>query len=219
MTLAAEIARREIQEVLHFTTNRGIVGILAKYELLSRKRLPHESYLQHVLHINSATRPEEASYFDKSQDWLDYINLSISEINRRFLDVSQRWHMNSDVWWGILAFDPQIMTHDGVYFATTNNAYEACLRKAGVAGLEALFGPQIKRKPGWYANRAEREPSLPTCEQAEVLYPGVLSTEYLRRIYVEQADHQDVARGWLREFNFNNVDVVLSTVKFSGRRN
>jgi ssDNA thymidine ADP-ribosyltransferase, DarT len=219
VTVSDEIARREIREVLHFTTNRGVVGTLAAHALMSRHQLPREKYLEHVLHLNAANRPEAAAYFDKSQNWLDYVNLSISETNSRYLNVSRRWHVAADVWWAILAFDSQIMTHEGVVFATTNNSYELCSRESGLDGLLALFAPQISRKPTWRVGRGLRPQNLTTCEQAEVLYPGRLSTEYLRKIYVGEEDHHDLARGWLREFGPVGVHVVISAEKFLGRPN
>lgn len=221
MTIAEELQRRGITEVLHFTTNRGIVGTLAAGELLSRYRLPHEKYLEHVLHVNSATRPEAAKLFDKSQNWLDYVNLSISEINRHYFDCSQRWHQDADIWWGILAFDPVLMTHDGVVFTTTNNSYEPhCVRREGLAGLHLLFKPRIQRKHDWFALRSGREDRLPTCEQAEVLYPKSVATKlFLRRIYVKEGDHHDQARGWLREFGMPEVQVSIKPEKFIGRKN
>lgn len=219
MTITDAIASREISEVLHFTTNRGIVGTLASHVLLSRDRLPQEKYLAHVLHVNAATRPEAATFFDKSQNWLDYVNLSISEINARYFKVSNRWHHDSDVWWGIMAFDPQIMTRDGVVFATTNNSYDLCIREGGIEGFERLFAPKVRRKPGWTALRGSREPRLPTCEQAEVLYPWGVSTDFLRRIYVREEEHHDQASGWLWEFGLREVEVVLSPEKFVGRPN
>jgi hypothetical protein len=219
MTIEHIIAERGIRELLHFTTNRGVVGTLASKALLSRFRLPQDKYLEHVLHVNAAVRPEAAEFFDKSQNWLDYMNLSISEINNRYFQVSERWHRGADVWWGILAFDPQIMTHDGVVFATTNNSYNRCLRQCGVAGLEALFVPHIHRKDTWSVFRGLRQSPLPTCEQAEVLYPQAVSTAFLRRIYVREDDHHDQASGWLREFGFHHVEVILSPQKFAGKPN
>lgn len=213
------IQSRGIQEVLHFTTNRGIVGTLASHALLSRHRLPQEKYLEHVLHVNAAVRPEAAAFFDKSQNWLDYVNLSISEINRRYLTVSKRWHDDRDVWWGILSFDAEIMNHDGVIFATTNNSYDQCVREGGEAGLEKLFANRIVRKNGWAASRGQRAPELPTCEQAEVLYPGAVDTAFLRKIYVEDEEHHDQASGWLREFGHQGVQVEISPLKFAGKPN
>ena len=219
MTLHDVITRRQIVSVLHFTTNRGLVGTLAVGGLLSRHRLAEEHYLEHVLHVNSAHRPEASADFDKSENWLDYVNLSISEINTRFLHVSKRWHNNSSVSWCIMDYCTGTMEHDGVFFATTNNSYPLCRRQTGLAGLQALFAGTINRKPGWMALRADRPPHLPTCEQAEVLYPRAISNAFLQRIYVEHAVHQDVVRGWLQDFSVEGVDVVLSPNKFRGSPN
>lgn len=219
MTVQQIISTRKIRSALHFTTNRGLVGTLAVGCLLSRYRLKDEHYLEHVLHVNSAQRPEAAADFDKSENWLDYVNLSISEINTRFLTVSKRWHNNSNVWWCILDFDSNIMTHDHVFFATTNNSYTLCQRNEGSHGLEALFVDNIQRKERWSVWRESRSPHLPTCEQAEILYPGAVSTEYLRRIYVEEDDHHDMAGGWLQEFDLKGVNVIVSPQKFRGSPN
>lgn len=219
MTVQQVISDREIESALHFTTNRGLVGTLAMKSLLSRRKLSDENYLEYVLHVNSAKRPEAATDFDKSKNWLDYVNLSISEINTRYLSVSRRWHNNVDVWWCILDFDSDIMTHDHVFFSTTNNSYALCERNEGADGLEALFADKIRRKQGWAVWRGSRPSHLPTCEQAEILYPRAVSTEHLRRIYVEEDDHQDLALGWLQDFGLNGVDVVVSAQKFGGNPN
>ncbi len=220
MTIADTIQQRGISEVLHFTTNRGIIGTLATGALLSRHLLRQEDYLQHVLHVNSVSRPESQRDFDKSQNWLDYVNLSISEINRRYFEFSSKWHKDSDIWWGIMAFDPAIMTHNGVFFATTNNAYEPlCIRETGNSGFARLFQDLVQRKSGWTVSRRGRAAYLTTCEQAEVLYPQRVSVESLRRIYVQEGEHQDQARGWLTEFGLRNVDVVINPAKFQGCKN
>ncbi|KPF79875.1 hypothetical protein IP88_01160 [alpha proteobacterium AAP81b] len=220
MKIGDIVSQRGICEILHFTTNKGLVGTLASGALKSRYRLPADSYLEHILHVNAAVRPEESAFFDKSDNWLDFVNLSISEINRRYFDVSQRWHSQKDVWWVILSFDPVIMTHENVVFATTNNSYDLCRRERGPAGLIALFAPVIDRKPpSWRAHRGSRAAALPTCEQAEVLYPASISTEFLRRVYVREEEHQDTVAGWLEEFGLPGVEVVWSAQKFLGKQN
>ena len=219
MSVQKIIRERGIESALHFTTNRGLVGTLAVKALLSRYRLQDEHLLEHVLHVNAAWRPEAAADFDKSANWLEYVNLSISEINTRFLTVSKRWHNNADVWWCILEFDSTIMTHDDVFFATTNNSYDLCKRGAGAHGLQALFATVVHLKKGWSVMRCARPSHLPTCEQAEVLYPKSLDTKYLKCIYVEDNDHHDVVGGWLQEFDLDDVDVIVSSEKFKGRPN
>lgn len=224
MSLQAEIAARGISEVLHFTTNCGVIGSLASGSLLSRPLLGEDAYLRHVLQLNSAVRPEEAALFDKTEDWLRFVNLSISEINSRFLDVSRRWHTNSDVWWCILSFSSDVMAHEGVWFATTNNSYDQCQRGNGETGFAALFAPLVRRKAAgyngpWSVARGAREDFLPTCEQAEVLYPEKLSLDYLKTVYVEQEAHHDMVAGWLQDFDFSSVSVAVQPQKFVGRRN
>jgi hypothetical protein len=87
MSITDFIANQGIEEVLHFTTNRGLVGILQSHQILSRWRLPGERELAYILRPNVATRPEESEFFDKQENWLDFINMSISEINSRFFRV------------------------------------------------------------------------------------------------------------------------------------
>lgn len=218
MTVLEEVASRGITEVVHFTTHLGILGSLASGALLSRHRLRKEDYLQHILHVNSTYRPEESEFFDKSQNWLDYVNLSLSEINRRFFDISQGWHSDREVWWAVLAFDASIMSHD-VVFATTNNGYEHCLREAGLEGLKKLFVPVIKRKGDWCAFRRDRAPRLATCEQAEVMYLGAVPIQHLKTIYVREGDHSDQVKAWLLDFHYKHVDVLISPEKFIGCKN
>ena len=85
MTLQTAVERRCITEVVHFTTNHGIVGALECRHLLSRPYLQENKHLRHVLKLNALVRPEEFALFDESEDWVRFVNLSISEINKRFL--------------------------------------------------------------------------------------------------------------------------------------
>jgi hypothetical protein len=212
----SEIVRRNISGIVYFTTNNGLVGILASGLVYSRRRLKKEQYLQYILHPNAQIRPEEAELFDKSVDWLDFVNLSISEINQSFFGFSQRWHHNQEIFWVILSFEPEILTHDGVYFTTTNNSYEHCSREVELVGLQALFANVIRRKGTWRAYRGNRPDRLPTCQQAEVLYPEALPLRFLRHIYVNKAEDADRVRGWLREFVVAGVEVRVEPQKFSG---
>lgn len=196
MTSIAEIVtQRGIEEVLHFTTNKGLTGILAEGAVLPRKRLPEHKYLEHVYEPNAEMR--------KDLEWLDYVNLSISRINTEYFGHSSRWHANQEVWWCALAFGPAILSDDGVLFTTTNNIYTDCQRGEGADGLKALFDQRVKRWPGNVAERyAEMPDYLTTCHQAEVLYPGALSLDRLLRVYVATGPHADIAS--------STCDILLS---------
>lgn len=187
MTSVADVVgARSITEVLHFSTNRGLTGILAEGAVLSRHRLPESEYLEHVYEPNAAVR--------KDLDALDYVNLSISHINTEFFGHSSRWHAHRDVWWCALSFDPVLLNDEGVVFATTNNIYSGRRRASGAEGLERLFAPEVERWPGNVARRGAGMPEArTTCPQAEVLYPKRLSCAHLRRVYVATGPHADIA--------------------------
>lgn len=224
MTIADEIHERGISEILHFTTNRGATGILHNHFLMARPRLSADQFLRHVLQLNWENRPEEDAFFDKSENWINFVNLSVSEINARLFRLSRDRHTASELWWCILSFDPEIMTHDGVWFATTNNGYDSCIRGDGCLGLQALFAPRVQRKANgfygtWSVLRGGRSTELTTCEQAEVLYPDQLSLEYLRKIYVVEDEHHDMIAGLLVDFGYENIEVLVEPDKFKGQPN
>jgi hypothetical protein len=183
--IAKIIQEREITEVVHFTTNHGVLGMFADGRLLSRKRLPTNKYLEHVYLPNASVRKDPA--------WLDYISMSISRVNTRFFGYSQGWEREVETWWAIVALDPTILTHEGVVFTTTNNIYPSCRRASGTDGLEAMFAPKVAGLNGGALKRADEMPaSWTTDDQAEVLYPAELPTSYLRDVYTATDEHADI---------------------------
>lgn len=189
------VAARErgITDVVHFTTTNGALGVLACRALKSRVRLRETQYLEHVYRPNSNIR--------KDEDWLDYVNLSISRINEWMFDSSVRWHSDDDISWVVLAFDPEILSHPGVVFATTNNIYPKCRRTEGLDGFNDLFADKVAGRYGKEHTRAGKLDCWPTDRQAEVLYPHKLSCRYLRRIDVRSAETTDVLAGMLGGLN------------------
>jgi hypothetical protein len=186
LNVADVIADRRIEDVLHFTTNLGLVGILGHGAVLSRRQLAREKYVEHVYEPNAKV-PTDG-------EWLDHVSLSISRLNWEFFDHSRRWHRHESVWWCALVFSPDVLTGDRVVFATTNNIYPSCHRGRGAAGLEALFAQLVL---GAYGARLRRADDLPrnwtTCHQAEVLVPECVPTSALRRIIVATELHLDIA--------------------------
>jgi hypothetical protein len=218
-TLADIVAKREIREVVHFTTNLGFLGCLATGSVLSRIRLREEQLLAHILTFNAPFRTEEQPRFDKTEKWIDYVNLSISEINSSLFRYSTKWHARSDIFWVIMSFRPDIMSDDGVYFSTTNSIYPLTKRKRGVEGLEQLFAPVVARKPGWTVVRQNRPDHLPTCEQAEVLYPQALKVSHLQRVYCKEGEESDWAYAMLSNYHLSGVEIVTGEDKFRGAPN
>lgn len=208
MSVQNAIDRRGIESVLHFTTNSGLAGILASRAAKSRAILPTEKGLEHVYSPNCQYRKDTA--------WLNFVNLSISTINLHLFGISsEKWHAGEDLWWAILCFDPAVLTHEGVFFATTNNMYTGVRRGQGEDGLEALFAPTVTR---WAGNTIVRAAGLgdayPTDVQAEALYPVELSTEYLRRVYVREEEHGDTVAGQLAALDHSRVDIIVDPSVF-----
>ena len=207
MSIADVVASRRITEILHFTTNRGLLGILAMGFVKSRKRLPDESQLEYLFLPNTDYR--------KDTEWVDYVNLSVSQVNKRFLAWSRRRPRSERLFWCILAFDPAILGHPGVLFATTNNIYSGVMRGASGRDLNALFAERVHQWGPYHVNRSGRhQDHFPTCEQAEVLYPKALSIEHLTRVYVTDGETQDEVHAMLGMLGLNSVDVIVEASMF-----
>lgn len=205
-----EAQARGIKELLHFTTNRGLTGILATKRVMPRSSLSKDKYLELIVKPNSE--------FRKDGEWLNFVNLSISRVNSRFFAISAtNWHANEDLWWCILAFSPELLAHDGVYFTTTNNIYTGVVRGQGIDGFRGLFGDRVHQYLGRYAQRGpDHNPAFTTCEQAEVLYPGSVSTEYLNGIYVDDDQHAAVAEGIVVASGHSGAPVIVASELFWG---
>lgn len=208
MTVQRSIEARGISEILHFTTNKGILGILDSKSLKARARLQKDERLEYIFQPNAVNR-------DKDIAWLDYVNLSISRINNQFFSASDNWHKDKNIWWCILSFSPEILSHEGVHFTTTNNIYTGVRRGGGGNGLESLFAHKVIR---WTGKVVERDSFMPdnhtTCIQAEVLYPGAVSTEFLRRIYVRDEQSADELAGQLHVLQHPPVDIDIAPKLF-----
>lgn len=187
--VVAAARRRGVRDILHFTTVRGAVGVLAAGAVMSRMRLSHHQYLEHVYRPNAPIR--------KDPEWIDYLNLSIARINAWMFGHSERWHAQEGNPWVVLSFDPKILGHPGVVFATTNNIYPVCRRAEGREGFEQLFADPVYGRYNQAHDRIGKQLDWPTDRQAEVLYPGELSCAYLQRIDVQVEESTDTIHGIL----------------------
>jgi hypothetical protein len=191
-TPSAAARFRGIDAILHFTTNRGLVGILSTGTVLSRAGLDGDKTLEAIGFPNNASRSRDA-------DWVGYVSMSISRVNKHMLSYSQSWHRSAGVWWAVLAFDVSILDTEGVVFASTNNVYPVVRRATGVAGFEAMFAQKVPW--GKFGSIRERYNGFPdhytTCPQAEVLYPNAVPLTALMAIYVPEPEQLDEVRGIL----------------------
>lgn len=203
MSVAQQARDRGITEILHYTTGRGVFGTIASRAVKSRARLPEDAYLEHVWVPACPVRYDQA--------WLDYVNLSITDINSALYEIAAgKWHQG-EFWWGVLSFTPEILDHEGVYFATTNNMYPAARRGQGVEGFEALFANEVPGRYSALSRRGDGFPNeRPTDPQAEVLYPAELSTDYLQRIYVSDTLSRATIRAQCEAVGHPEVEITVN---------
>jgi hypothetical protein len=204
------IENRKIEEVLHFTTNHGLVGIFSVGKILSRDQLSTEKTLEYVIKYNSKFRSDDSR-------WIPYVNLSVSRINYSFFGYSQTWHRDRNDFWVILAFNSEILKHDDVVFTTTNNIYSRqCKRALGAEGLEQMFNLTVLSKHGQPVERNSLTPSnLTTCEEAEVLYPKAIDLKYLNKLYVKDEETYVLVQAAL-SFNesLQDIEIEVNEDKF-----
>lgn len=210
MSIADEVSTRGITEVLHFTTNSGFLGMLSQAQVLPNSKLHQEDLLAFIFKQNSQTRKE------KNVKWLDYVNLSISKLNHEFFSYSKYIHRDTEMFWVVLSFSPQILEHDEVFFTTTNNIYPSCKRSQGDEGFINMFNNPIEGKFQAKFFRGDKHlSSWTTCEQAEVLYPEGLSLDYLNKIYVLNEDSKSCVKAQMSLYN-KSIETVVEPSVFTG---
>lgn len=198
---------RGVSEIVHFTTDKGLMGSLVKRALLSRRQVGTDPDL-HFIFLNVWPL--------KVPEWNDYISLSVSRINRGLFHKAEQ--NLGDRWWAVLSFDVSILDHPEVVFATTNNSYtEVCQRSRGLDGFEALFADEVPW--GWQGSVHRRPDPKPdhytTDPQAEVLYQGAVSLDHLLRIYVAEAEHRRLIYAWCSAFEVPVPEVDVRPEMFA----
>lgn len=175
----AAAKERGIESIVHFTTVKGLLGILASGAVKSRRDLPSDEAIKYVYEPNAEHR-----HLD--QLWHDYVNLSVTAVNPWMFRFSSRVHPDTE--WVILEFGPEFLGDRGVVFCTTNNIYPAARRGRGLRGFEQLFASEVAGRYGRPVVRGNKPPNQTTDPQAEVLYPFELSLEHLHAVAVADDD-------------------------------
>lgn len=205
MTAYERAIARGVTDVVHYTSEKGVMGAVMKGALLSRARVETDPDLEFVY---------EGVWERKDPEWIDHISLSVSRTNLDLFRRSRNNHPN--LWWAVMSFDPVIVGHDGVVFTTTNNIYDVCERGEGEAGFEEMF----KRRVPWghYGSVQVRPSGHPenwtTHGAAEALYPAELSLEYLQHIAVPGEPHRRLVRAWCEIYNRAIPPVVVDPASF-----
>lgn len=201
-----EAARtRGITEVVHYTTMNNVIGIGAT-SLQCSSKVQDDPKVEKVFSQNCPDRSRDAP-------WLDYVNMSVTRINRWIFKSSRdRWH--PEAIWVVLAFDVEILGHPGVVFTTTNNAYPTCLRGEGLGGFERMFGDPVSGHRSRRLTRTGLPDNYTTDHCAEVLYPGEVAIEYLNTIYVRVDEDTEHLFGILSALDLVEVEVAVKPEMF-----
>jgi hypothetical protein len=191
-------ARRGVQQLLHYTTQKGIHGTIASKALLSRAQLDQEEYLALI---------REPVWPRRDAPWIDHISLSVTTINDDLFRRS-RSHF-PHLWWAVVAVSPAVLDDAGVVFTTTNNIFPSVRRGEGSAGFEAMFADEVVGRYGVVHTRAGLPDAQPTDRAAEVLYPQRIETSRIQAIYVMEPDHKHMILGWCAALDHQDIPVEV----------
>lgn len=193
------IKTRGIEEVVHFTTHAGILGILDSGCLMPNSELKKEKRLEFILKLNNNQR--------KDPQFASYNSMSITEPNRKFFGYSRWTHGSAeDAWWCVLAFSPEIMEQPGVLFCSGNNTWPRTNRQPGVTGLAGMFADRIPGTYNSWVTRTSMPDNVPTSLEAEFLYPGRIPLKFLKRVYFEKQDNADEFVAYARTLHVSLPD-------------
>ncbi len=209
MSINRAAIEKGINEIIHFTTNAGLLGILTEEAILSNAELKESDTLAFIFWQNSEQRKE------RNQKWLNYVNLSVSKLNQEFFSYSEYRHSGEQLFWVILSFSTQLLDDAGIYFATTNNIYPSCIRGEGIDAFNGMFAPSIEGKFQKTFNRTSTHlSSWTTCEQAEILYPNSVPLRYLQKIYVRDVGSRRAVMAQLMALD-KTFEVCIAPEKFT----
>ena len=196
---------RGITSIVHFTTVKGLVGILYSKAVKNRQDLPADELVQYVYEPNAVDR-----HLDER--WHSYVNLSVTDINLHMFNFSRRKRPREE--WVILKFGPEILGDPGVVFCTTNNIYPAAQRRGDLHGFGQLFAPSVAGRYRRLTKRDDKPQNRTTDPQAEVLYPFELPLTHLHEITVANDDAYEAVIAALSHFpNEPRVEINLEAFR------
>ncbi len=192
--ISAFATERGITRLVHFTTKFNLIGILKLGKIMPRSMLERYKQLHPEDNWVNLSACNDAARWDGRTD---FINLSIEHINtplfRKFSSQN-----GDEAYWCIIEIDPRCLREKGVLF-TMANASSTWVRKHGTAsgleGLKALYRESftIQLSNGdvrQYSRNNQMPRNWPTCNQAEVLFPGALDLGLIKGVTFMAQDEQ-----------------------------
>lgn len=199
--IAAVVAERHIEEVLHFTKLENLPGIL-EHGLGSRTDL---------INAGLGYSPSDGDRLDGKDD---AISVSVSCYSPRMFEAKRKRGGNTP--WTILVLDPSVLCdHPCRFFRqgapTSATKYKHGKRNGGYA-LEKLFEEaSFSADPNEMGLRAKHDlpQSWPTFSDAEVQVMNPIDPGYICGVLVETSEHEDCVKEVFKSAGRDDCEVKV----------
>ena len=218
----AEVKRRGITRIVHFTPTINLISIFEQQALLSREQLKRLTIEYPDLHLADYVEINDQLRLDNLND---YLNLSIQHPNhwlfRKFRDSCRNWCDS----WCVIALTLECLWYTDTMFSI-GNAASSYSKRHGINGLYKTFYSLFQGKVvagNMYNQRILTRTNLadchPTDAQAEVLVKTRIPIDCITAIYFETQEEASRSRAAI-SLSVNNPlpPIVVNPQLFGGQR-
>jgi len=196
-TFEAEVKRRGITRVVHFTPTINLISIYEQKALLSREQLKRLTVEYPDLHLADYIEVNDQLRLDNLND---YLNLSIQHPNhwlfRKFRDSCRNWCDS----WCVITLPPECLWYRDTMFSI-GNAASSYSKRHGINGQYETFCSLFQEEvvAGNMYNqriltRADLADCHPTDAQAEVLVKARIPIDCISEISFETQEEASRSR-------------------------
>jgi hypothetical protein len=194
----AEMVRRGITRVVHFTPTINLISMYEQRAILSRKQLKRLAVDRPELHLSDYVEINDQLRLDNLDD---YLNLSIQHPNHslfwKFRNSCRNWCDS----WCVVAIKPECIWYSDTLFSI-GNAAGSYSKRHGIDGLYTTFCSLFQNKivSGNVSNqrlltRTNLLDCYPTDSQAEVLVKGGIQIGCVKEVYFKTQEECSRSQG------------------------
>lgn len=217
----AEIERRGIEYLIHFTPTLNLFSILEQKKLMSRAKLESIDIEQFDV-LDYIQFTDDVRYDDKN-----YINLSLSGPNTFLLNkFRQKTKNDITINWCVLTIKPKHIYDAGTLFSVTNAASNAAKREYGISGdfnkFQLMFSDELNFNSYTGPRKIVRgniNKKYPTDVQAEILIKDSLPDDSIINVCFISDEKLAEAKAAMSTFyEFNTSNFIINKEIFSPKR-
>ncbi len=180
-----EIEKRNITELIHFTTFQNIYDIYKEKFIYSRKildKIDKDEPYRYIFDV--VIKPDKL----RLDNLTDYISLSIQYPNKRLLNSKKLEYQDEE--WLIIGIKPDCIFYEDTIFSIENAASNRS-KSFGINGsiqtFKDMFCEKIQRVDNiiQLGLRENKQKNCPTNQQAEVLVKDKIGIEKISRLIVD----------------------------------